>query len=343
MPLTICTFNVNNLYARYKFGGSYPGDRARKSLVGEKNWGYLPQYGKGFIEIFNGEQRQLEADVMTNKREVFPDVICLQEVESLLALRKFNEQYLKNHYRHALLIDSRDFRQIDVGVLSNLDILDVRSHVDDPDNEDSKFPWLFSRDCLEVEFAWPNHQARSLTLFINHLKSKLADSPADVARSNNKRQRQAEAVSQIVHARFPGTKFDKEFFAVIGDFNDQPASLPVQPLETRSDLVDIVKRIDPPEERWTHWWRGKNIVSQLDYVLASPALDKAITSIRIERQGIGFERHLASGGTGPVHAKFNDGSGNSNTGQINFQFPRYNSVTPTNYASDHCPVIFTVE
>ena len=74
---------------------------------------------------------------------------------------------------HALLIDSRDFRQIDVGLLSNLEILDVRTHIDDldatPDNADD--PWLFSRDCLEVEVAVGGN--RRLSLFINHLKVQI--------------------------------------------------------------------------------------------------------------------------------------------------------------------------
>jgi hypothetical protein len=40
---------------------------------------------------------------------------------------------LKGAYAHALLVDSRDFRQIDVAILSRLPILDVQSHVDDLD------------------------------------------------------------------------------------------------------------------------------------------------------------------------------------------------------------------
>jgi len=33
MSHTICTFNVNNLYTRYKFGKTFPGDLAKKSGV----------------------------------------------------------------------------------------------------------------------------------------------------------------------------------------------------------------------------------------------------------------------------------------------------------------------
>jgi hypothetical protein len=36
--------------------------------------------------------------------------VCLQEVESLLALRRFNEEHLHAKYRYAFLVDSRDSR-----------------------------------------------------------------------------------------------------------------------------------------------------------------------------------------------------------------------------------------
>lgn len=117
MAHTICTFNVNNLYTRYKFGKTFPGDLAKKSGVADPGTGYLPQYRKGFFEIFNPVQREFAGRALTNNGQSYPDVMCLQEVESLLTLRQFNEEFLGNKYKYALLVDSRDFRQIDVLVL----------------------------------------------------------------------------------------------------------------------------------------------------------------------------------------------------------------------------------
>ena len=58
MAHTICTFNVNNLYARYRFGKVYPGDeKAKKSFVGDSGTGYLPAYRDDLIELFKPEQR----------------------------------------------------------------------------------------------------------------------------------------------------------------------------------------------------------------------------------------------------------------------------------------------
>ena len=47
------------------------------------------------------------------------DVLCVQDVESLIALREFNERFLDNAYRYAVVLDTRDLRQIDVGCCQN--------------------------------------------------------------------------------------------------------------------------------------------------------------------------------------------------------------------------------
>jgi hypothetical protein len=109
------------------------------------------------FDLFNPLQQDLTAKALSRNETRLPDILCLQEIESLIALRAFNERHLGSHYTHALLIDSRDFRQIDVGVPTNLEILSAPTHVDDldPKPDDPKRPFLFSRDCLEVELALP--------------------------------------------------------------------------------------------------------------------------------------------------------------------------------------------
>lgn len=172
MATTLCTFNANNLLVRYRFGQTFPGDMSGGSAVNDPTLGYLLMYDPDMFDLFNPRQRRLTAKALSRDGGLFPDILCLQEIESLIALRTFNEKHLGSHYKRALLVDSRDFRQIDVGILTNLEILSVRSHVDelDPKRDDPERPFLFSRDCLEVELALPGN--RRLTVFINHLKSK---------------------------------------------------------------------------------------------------------------------------------------------------------------------------
>jgi endonuclease/exonuclease/phosphatase family metal-dependent hydrolase len=352
MP-TFCTFNVNNLFVRYRFGSTFPGDPNAKSAVDDPTEGYLPMYNTGAFDIYNPAQRDLAGKAMARGEDGYPDLVCLQEVESLIALRVFNEMHLNGNYEHALLIDSRDFRQIDVGILSNLEINSVKSNMDDldPAPDDPNRPWLFSRDCLEVRVELGG--GRVMTLFVNHLKSKFIDwhnvhSPeereAERQKNDGHRLRQAARVAEIVQERFPGAAFDTELFAVVGDFNDTPASDPVKPLVQDAGLVDALERIPKPEDRWTHWFRSENSAAQLDHVLLSPALADATDGSvpQIERRGISFARVLADGGIGPKQTHYSDREDDPTSIAVPFQFPRFEGVNDTVYASDHCPVFFTV-
>jgi hypothetical protein len=186
--LTICTFNANNLFVRYQFGQTFPGAPPQRAKEGEitgttasPTYGFLPKYQPGSFQIFQPTQRKLAAQALSRGEGKLPDVVFLQEIESLIALRTFNERHLKRFYTQAFLVDSRDFRQIDVGVLAGpgVEILEVRSHVDQlaPKVERYKdsWPWQFSRDCLEVHLALPNK--KTFTAFLNHFKSKFVPPP----------------------------------------------------------------------------------------------------------------------------------------------------------------------
>ncbi|HET7738438.1 MAG TPA: endonuclease/exonuclease/phosphatase family protein [Tepidiformaceae bacterium] len=341
MAITICTFNANNLFVRYRFGAVFPGDRSDRSRVENANFGYLPVYDPDLIEIFAPEQRELCAWALTDERQHYPDIIVLQEVESLIALRAFNEMHLDAKYPYSMLIDSRDFRQIDVGVLSRVPITAIRSHVDDID---PAIPGkrLFSRDCLEVQFDIPGN--KHLTLFVNHLKSKYSESAEDRARGDALRTRQSERVAAIVRERFPGKSFSTSLFAVVGDCNDEPSSPTVKPFVQDLGMVDALGAIPAEADRWTHWWRSENEVSQLDYLLLSPALATRVggSPPRIERRGIGYARVLVDGTNGPRKTTFRKGDDDLTGVPVDFQFERFAGITPQLYASDHCPLFLTV-
>ena len=136
----------------------------------------------------------------------------------------------------------------------------------------------------------------------------------------------------------------QEFFAVIGDLNDEPLSAPLKPLVSDAGLIDALARFPKVEDRWTHWFKSENTVSQLDHILLSPALNAATTGKqpRIERRGIGFSRILADGGPGPRLTHFHRMDDDPNPINLDFRFPRFTNLTPEHFASDHCPVFLQV-
>lgn len=355
MPHTVCSFNVNNLFVRYRFGSAFPGGRDGGPPV-PAYAGFLPANNPENYELFRPAQRELAAKVILGKGGRAPDTVCLQEVETLQALRVFNEAHLGGTYPYALVVDSRDYRNIDVGILSRLEVVGVRTHVDDldPKPDDPAAPWLFSRDCLEVALALGGKGSATLTLFVNHFKSKfipkeLAPTPGDEEmvrlRDDALRTRQAERVAAILRERFPGPAYENALFAVVGDLNDHAESQPLRPLRKGAGLVDALSRLRP-EDRWTHWWGGKegggSQVSQLDHVLFSPALDRATvgTLPRIERRGIAVA--APDPVTGSATAAFHHVEDDPAPMPVDVGFPRFPGVTEEAFASDHAAVFFEV-
>lgn len=337
--MLLCCFNANNLYVRYKFGEAYPGDMSGKSAAGtHRDWGFLPHYQKGSFQIFNEGQRKLAAQAITRDFTVFPDVVCLQEVESLLALRTFNEEFFgENPWPYAVLIDSRDFRQIDVAVLSRYPVLSVRTHVDDKTDDGSGY--VFSRDCLEVTVQPP--KGKPVTLFVNHLKSQLAqgktaaEKAADAQRSTEKRALQAKSIVEILRARFPGANYNGGLFAVLGDFNATPDAPELAALTQKAGLTSALDKL-PSGARWTHYWKAKNSAAQLDHVLLSPALAQKMQGAPlIERRGLGYRETGADGGLLPKALNVETPEGSA---KADFRFERFAAVAPDNAASDHCPI-----
>jgi endonuclease/exonuclease/phosphatase family metal-dependent hydrolase len=230
---------------------------------------------KTALQIFDEGQRKNTARVIL---ENDPEVICLQEVENLATLKQFNSNYLKRKYPYAMLIDGNDPRQIDVGILSKLEIGRVRTHQFDKDEKGE----IFSRDCLEADILLDKKGNNSLTLFVNHLKSRLGGE----AETAEKRKRQATRIAGIIHERF-GSNVKNANFAVLGDFNDTPDAECLKPILDGSMVENVVARL-PKNEQWTHYWEAKHEINQFDYILLSRALSKKNpkTLPKIERRGL---------------------------------------------------------
>ena len=111
-------------------------------------------------------------------------------------------------------------------------------------------------------------------------------------------------------------------------------------------------------DSWTYYWRSRNRVSQIDYILTSKELSKRVAAVitadpnkfpHIERKGIAYRKlnndgkilpkqsnliHFEPDEVTPAPANFTPGS------KVDFRFMRYQQVVSDwkKNVSDHCPV-----
>jgi endonuclease/exonuclease/phosphatase family metal-dependent hydrolase len=247
------TFNVENLFARYRF-------RANANVTLDDGF----TINQMAFSIHNDVAKRITAQAIRATRA---DILCLQEVESLPVLDRFQSNYLaRQKYKHRIIVDAHDPRYIDVGILSRYPIVAVRTHRHE--RNEANTTWLFSRDCLEVDV---DVQGKLLTLYVNHFKSMIRTR----AQTHDRRKEQVDRVARIIKDRedAPGPPGN---YVVLGDFNDYPGPVGESALGTLLDdsgLVNTVAR-RAEDDRWTHYWAGGGQYRQLDYILLPEEFDK---------------------------------------------------------------------
>ncbi len=310
MPtVRIASFNAENLFARFTFA---PGVDVGHAV--RDGW----DVDKTLFTILDEPAKKITAQTILAANA---DVIALQEIENLDTLKRFRATYLggTKTYPYAVSIDGNDPRLIDVALLSKHPIVHVRSYQD----LRSGRSFVFSRDCLEADVLV---EGRTLTLFVNHFKSMLDQSDPKNGRRNTraKRELQARTVMSIVSARF--TEPSEGRWIVLGDFNDyldidDAGESGIVELVEWDAVENVVDRL-PPDERWTHFFRGDaapepGTYHQLDYVLPSRAV-------------------AATSGTPPLIIR-----GGLARRADRYQGPRFPGVgLDEPVASDHCPVVW---
>jgi len=238
-------------------------------------------------------------------QEIGADILGIVEVDNRIALRRFNDGTLKTvdspPYRHVMVIDGNDDRGIDVGLLTNFPIGNMRSHVDDVVGGQL----VFSRDCPEYEIQLPS--GKTLLLLINHFKSKGFGGQQE---SNARRKRQAQRVREIYDSRRAA---GMDFVAVLGDFNDTPDSAPLAPLlQNASDLRDVSQSQNFQLDNWQGTY-GDTQKDKIDYILLSPELFVRVTKAGVFRKGVW-------------------------SGKTNNKWQRYDMAGPEQAASDHAAI-----
>lgn len=285
------------------------------------------------------------------------DIVALQEVDSFDALRRFLGAYFaklgKTNYRHLVLQEGNDMRGIDVAAMSHADWpVYARSHADlTPSWLDDEptgvalldaFPKaktkandlnrkrIFRRDCLEIVTA--KQGVDPVSIFNCHFKSM----GGGRAKSLGMRQLEAITVREIINRKFENP--EQALWCVVGDLNDYtqvikvrkttdddgnfvedievPAETGVAPLLEDDFGVNLLNLL-PEEQRWTHFYSGERHKTQLDYIIASPAMAEKVRGIpEIIRSGM------------PHRVP--------NSADLD-RYPRIGWDRPK--ASDHCPVV----
>lgn len=335
--IRVGTFNLNNLFDRFNFHAALP---ERSTVTATYRWrlaanrDVLPPLEDGPVGDTDGSEliegigpvrielspmgrlvkpkptSHLEALLRRTDR-LNADVLAVQEVENLTALREFNAM-LDAPYPFVALIEGNDPRFIDVGLLSRLPIGSATSNrwVPDPANP-SRF--LFSRDLMAVEILNHAHDAAMFTIWVAHFKSKFVDpeitDAAEIAAAeqanDDRRQRQATAAHDIIAASHDVAN---DRFIVCGDFNDHPGNAPLSPLLNGAlalqDVFDVGVNVDferpegegprvgnpedqSADENWTHRFSVSNapdIYERLDHFLVSGSLGNLVKGARIQRR-----------------------------------------------------------
>ncbi len=313
MDLTIGTFNLNNLFTRWNFQAEVPKGTTLTETI------EFDSSTQRRLRTFKGRVVTAKNDVDTDRiasriRSMDVDVLAVQEVENIGALRTFNAERLNGLYPHVILVEGNDPRLIDVGVLSKFPIGQVVSHQTAPDPVRPLRP-IFGRDLLRVDVLTPSRSRRLLTVFNTHMKSNFVDrlehptpeqQAAEAIRNNERRARQAEVTKEIIEDETrPNSKY-----VLLGDMNDDPDSPHLAPmLDSSLKLVDALAGVTETREakhedlgpqpgpRWTSRYKPSGVPPEhrlFDQIWTSPALKTRVDQSFIDRR----TRH---GGDGSDH------------------------------------------
>lgn len=299
MDVTVGTFNLNNLFTRWNFQASIP-PNTQLTEVTELTEDIDVRFRRYLGKVVHGKDADDTGAIAARALAINVDVLAVQEVENIEALKTFNREHLGGLYEHAVLIEGNDPRLIDVGVLSKLPLRHIGSHQTEPDPEVPGQP-VFGRDLLQVDVLWPSRRRRLFRMFNTHLKSNYVDfrePDPDAARqrSNERRRRQCVAMSEIIERE---TRSNSRF-VVLGDMNDDPDSSFMSPLTDGPlgliDALDDLSETRPskkeqvgpqPGPRWTSRHKPTGLAPEhrlFDQIWASPVLDGHVGAAMVDRR-----------------------------------------------------------
>lgn len=303
MDLSIGTFNLNNLFTRWNFQAEVPrGTTLTETIEFDANSQRRLRRFKGRVVTAKdeGDTETIAGRVMS----MDADVLAVQEVENVEALRTFNSERLNGLYPHVILVEGNDPRLIDVGILSKFPVGQVVSHQTSPDPV-RPLRRIFGRDLLRVDILTPSRNRRLLTVYNTHMKSNFIDrrdhptpemQAAQAVRNNERRARQAEVTKEIIEDETrPNSKY-----VFLGDMNDDPDSPHMAPVVDSSlKLVDALSAVTEtresktedlgpqPNARWTSRYKKTGLPPEhrlFDQIWVSPSLKNRVDESFIDRR-----------------------------------------------------------
>ncbi|TIP00387.1 MAG: endonuclease [Mesorhizobium sp.] len=242
MSLRLATFNVENLMNRFDFSGyrnQLNEDRtlALFDIQSEAEYRVLEQ-ARAIAQ--SDDTRQLTALAIAATRA---DIICMQEVDNIEALKAFEYGYLfkmiGQGYRQKYTTAGNDSRGIDVAVMMRnetmqgqpIEFVRMTSHAYVTFERFGLFTpelaalghvasdRIFRRDCLEVDLTVGGVP---LTLYLVHFKSMGSPRNGLDGREATMplRMAEAQAVRRIIEERFGKDHAADKRWAICGDMND---------------------------------------------------------------------------------------------------------------------------